>query len=597
MKHRRILSLFAALTLLFTLLPASGTAHAASLEGNGTEDDPYLITTANELILFEQTVNAGQYDACARLVENIVLTGAPWTYIGGPTAPYSGTFDGNGHTICNMYIFADSSYYAGLFSCIGPDGVVKNLGTIDSSSAAKAYVGSIAGINIGTIINCFNTITVNAGDYAGGIAGANGGVIANCWVDAIVGTEISGGGTFVGGITGANSGTVTNCYSIGKVSGSALYGALVGANDGGAVDGWYLYGSCAQSGGGVPLTDAQMKSDSFLYMLRAGTEGIDRACGWKKTDDYPAHSVTAPAVSSASYVSLSLRGDIGINFYVDAAAYLDDLSRASVKLTYNHSKTRTPDVYADEYPLAGMTPEANGTFKFTASMLPVQITDKVKAELYYDGQLITVISGGYSIYDYCTYMSAMPASSVPAKLRALCSSIVNYGGYTREQFSYASDTAIVKDPTFGGMTEDELALLCSELYAPKLEGSADGLTVDSVSFFALENSSLRFYVSTGYDIGDYDIGFTAPAGSAMEVRTGNADGRTYIEISGIESGHLTDILVLKITKAGTGNTLTVTASPMTYPRSALLYSGSGPALIGFSKALYQYAKAASAYFD
>ena len=70
MKNRRILyALLCGLMLLslFSFSPARA-ADPPALEGSGAPGDPYLIGSANELIAFAQAVNAGQTDACGKLV-------------------------------------------------------------------------------------------------------------------------------------------------------------------------------------------------------------------------------------------------------------------------------------------------------------------------------------------------------------------------------------------------------------------------------------------------------------------------------------------------------------------------------------------------
>ena len=80
MKTRRMTALALALVLCLALLPAlpaqaapaawDGSAASAYEGGKGTKDDPYIISTAAQLALFRDQVNAGQDDLCAQVVED-----------------------------------------------------------------------------------------------------------------------------------------------------------------------------------------------------------------------------------------------------------------------------------------------------------------------------------------------------------------------------------------------------------------------------------------------------------------------------------------------------------------------------------------------
>ncbi len=73
------------------------------MQGTGTADDPYQISSAAELYWFAAYVNEDNTDACAVLTKDIDLGGEdePWTPIG--INSYTGTFDGRGHTISGLY--------------------------------------------------------------------------------------------------------------------------------------------------------------------------------------------------------------------------------------------------------------------------------------------------------------------------------------------------------------------------------------------------------------------------------------------------------------------------------------------------------------
>ena len=227
---RKFTSALLALALLVSLLPlgaAPAQAGPVTLEGAGTAEDPYRIKNEVDLAQFARIVggNSGygsNPNACAELTANIDL-GVPWKPIGTCEAhkeepiTFTGTFDGNGHTISgdidNMGDEYQSSTDVGLFARLGSGGTVKNL----------KFTGSVRGVGRATNI--------------GGIVGQNSGSVTNCTNDVDFG--ISGSGNNFGGVVGNNSGTVENCSNSGSFSvpappntASGNLGGIVGQNSG-----------------------------------------------------------------------------------------------------------------------------------------------------------------------------------------------------------------------------------------------------------------------------------------------------------------------------------------------------------------------------
>jgi len=237
------------LAILLMLMLCAGmvmTANAASItavkpaSGNGTANNPYLISTAAELYWFANAVNQGDYDACARLTADITVNerthndgGAvldnliTWMPIGSGANPYTGTFDGGNHTVSGLY-FERSVMYMGFFGSVDR-GSVLNLTVADSVFLGRnSFVGMICGQNLeGTITNCHarNCILVGM-NCTGGIAGANawGGTISRCSSD----TGITCDGERAGGIAGYNDGAITNCYNTGSMAGDDVIGGIAG---------------------------------------------------------------------------------------------------------------------------------------------------------------------------------------------------------------------------------------------------------------------------------------------------------------------------------------------------------------------------------
>lgn len=183
------------------------------------------------------------------------------------TAPYAkdftGTFDGNGHTV-TLNITA-STANVGLFSKLAGGAVVKNVITVGSVTATgKNNVGGIAGTADGnvTIENCKNTASIKGGKGAGGILGysepGSGFVtISSC---ANMGS-VSGTRKQVGGIAGNVVGThiIRNCYNQGDISDGA--GILGRGTKGVLVENCYTVGSVETNGAIMAVSSSSYSSD------------------------------------------------------------------------------------------------------------------------------------------------------------------------------------------------------------------------------------------------------------------------------------------------------------------------------------------------
>ncbi|MHC4489528.1 MAG: GLUG motif-containing protein [Planctomycetota bacterium] len=196
--------------------------------GNGGSNDPYLIYTAEQL----NTIGLATCDwdkhflLCAD-IDMSNLNGTSFNIIGILwTSPFTGVFDGNGHTISNFNYTSMYTDYIGLFGYVR--GVIKDLGLIDPNVDAGTgrNVGSLVGTFGGTITNCYvEGGSVEGLGYVGGLVGSNGGTMTNCYSTAGV-----WGDRYVGGLVGSNLGTISNSYSTAGVWGEGYVGGLVGLN-------------------------------------------------------------------------------------------------------------------------------------------------------------------------------------------------------------------------------------------------------------------------------------------------------------------------------------------------------------------------------
>ncbi len=217
-------------------------AQAQYSGGTGEPNDPYRIATAADLIALGETPE--DYDKHFILTADIDLDPnlpgrkvfekaviAPLRGISSGVPldpPFTGVFDGGGHTISNLTI--SRGHYLGLFGGVGSTGSVLNLGLVGATvNGTGGYIGGLVGYSFGNISNCHSAGTVSGDTYVGGLLGyCNGGSVVNCRSTATVHNN-----WYLGGLLGYNhNGSVANCYSAATVTGKDEAGGLVGYNGG-----------------------------------------------------------------------------------------------------------------------------------------------------------------------------------------------------------------------------------------------------------------------------------------------------------------------------------------------------------------------------
>lgn len=267
------------------------------LAGNGTEEDPYLVQSIEDLVAFSNNVNngtsyEGKYVNLERTLDfkseksyvnpsnmNALITGSGFTPIGGKNLKFEyssgtaeafgegrftgnffkGTFNGNGNYIKNLYVNGASDesnsygYVAGLFGVNA--GTIKNLnvtgevkGTMSNSKSIEEStfgVGGIAGGNVdnGTIENCSNYATIKANASVICHAGAAGITAGNYYSNVlncknygnVTITDPGGESNYLYGLGGIVAGT----YGKSNINECTNYGTIenLGTNGAGGIGG------------------------------------------------------------------------------------------------------------------------------------------------------------------------------------------------------------------------------------------------------------------------------------------------------------------------------------------------------------------------
>ena len=282
--------------------------------GSGTAKAPYQITSAAELIWLRDAVNAGNTDTCAELQTDVEYVAEVWTPIGTSEHPYTGTFNGNGHTI---RVWLDGWGQA-LFGYVGADAKLTDIAVTKYQSANYSISDSapLALSNAGTITHCWYRGGITAKGSLGGLVYTNSGTIEACYV--YTGRPNRGGriemyyGGWAGGIAYKNTGTIANSYFYGDIvqaqSGNTVrdiigWGAIAYEKNSDTVSNCYYAAERDDGYGGK--TEDQFLSGEVTYLLNGGTARDD----WRQNrpaDDTPVLDRSHAQVrkSGKNYVSL-----------------------------------------------------------------------------------------------------------------------------------------------------------------------------------------------------------------------------------------------------------------------------------------------------
>ena len=246
--------------------------------------------------------------------------GEGWEPIGIPRGGFFGTllgtfnatFDGNGHTLSNLFVARDD--HSGLFGAIGSRGAVRDVRLTDMDVTGNQGVGGLAGENLGVVSRVQSAGQVSGEVQVGGLVGANLGTITLSRSSAavtgmappdFVRTSDLDRGT--GGLVGYNGGAIRGSYAIGRVVGDSNVGGLVGwnFNDGfvgsirshASIVGSYATGSVAgrSSVGGLvgtngipgnaPFVLGEIKASYATGRVSGPARGVGGLVGYDSGDD------------------------------------------------------------------------------------------------------------------------------------------------------------------------------------------------------------------------------------------------------------------------------------------------------------------------
>ena len=493
-------------------------------------DGVYQITNAGQLYWFAQLVNSGQRDICAVLTQDIVdnpdMSLEPEQLRAfdpiGSFVEFTGTFDGQGHTVSGLYLYGTLD---GMGLVRRNAGVVRNVGVVDSlfhSTRDEARVGGVVGSNRGTVERCWSDMTVQgsgAGACLGGVVGYNAGSVLDCYsLGAVICEGTQSGG--VGGALGLHeSGTVDGVYSLAQIQDSsdgARTGAVIGSVGADATV-RRCYGLQGD------LTEASFQSGEVAYLLgspfgqtvgkqlypvldgdavyqvtdcagqvlysnvdavrqhRFGEDGACSLCG--------AEGILIPTMQ-LQYASVSFESEIRYNVYY-VASDLRDVVEMGISIFDQEQVDGTVDS-ADDVVCGFSTDGAMWmvqTRGVAAKRMGQTIYFRVYAKLC-DGSFVYTDMESYSVQRYADTILGRESSS--EEMKALVVSLLQYGSQAQLFFDYQAD-----DRMDDGLTLEQCALVAAydETMVdalPAVDGQKAGAFVYDGTSFAGAYPSVSF---------------------------------------------------------------------------------------------------------
>ena len=321
-----------------------GVGHAAVWDGTANvswyneSQSSFTITTAEQLAGFAQLVNEGNGFEGKTIIlgNNIELndisnleswaTSPPsrtWTAIGTSSSSFSGTFDGDRHTISGVYINNNLSYQ-GLFGYV-ENSTIKNIGIVSSYVKGHTYVGNLVGYSKGSTIS-YSYATGNVATITSG--GCSGGLVGN-----------------------SMSSTINNSYATGMVAGTGIIGGLVGKSDGSRISYSYATGMVTGMGNIVGI---------------GGLVGINNSNS-QISNSYATGTVTTTSASGQGGVG----GLVGSNFSSISNSYATGAGTSTLVIGglvgFNNPGITISNSYYDKE-TTGKTDTGKGTGKTTDEM-------------------------------------------------------------------------------------------------------------------------------------------------------------------------------------------------------------------------------------
>lgn len=391
---KKFLTFLLALCLVMALVPMTAFAEETPSfgGGTGTQEDPWLITSQEDLIALAEFLNSGNAETfdtenagvgnCHgyyfKQTADIDLTGVSWEPIGYSGSYYfAGNYNGDGHSIINPVstgkVDSEGFATAGIFGWVAFGSVenlhVKNANFMAIGQNNYSYVGGIAGVCYGSSIeNCsvvnssLESKRNNNNNCAGSIVGySTGGTFKKCAAENNQVKTMAYGGGFVGEVDddpayGAGKSTFTNCYTANcsissktdDVQGVSLVGGFAGE-----------------------MTDSRLTiQNSYVYQATLSTEGT-----------------AVPGIKATGVFAGHLWGNSTIddrNCYYGACGTTENAGNASEKTEEEFKNGTVTELLGEAFAQAGDYPKFNGPADYSSVDAAIAKANALNKDEYKD---------------------------------------------------------------------------------------------------------------------------------------------------------------------------------------------------------------------
>jgi filamentous hemagglutinin family protein len=288
------------------------------------------------------------WNPCASCAPGLTAGNAGFTPVGNWPSnpnphPFTGTFDGLGHTVNNLTVNQGwnensppppvASSYLGLFGYGNSASVIRNVGMVNVSILGGLNAGGLVGLSYGRVDNSYSSGNVKGTQAFGGLIGRGYGTMNNDYSTANVGASGNGpqAGS-MGGLVGVLGGSLSNSHASGDVTGSYSVGGLVGYEAAGSITKSYATGSVSGPVGSSDIGGlVGFSYGAITHSYYLGTVTGDTAVGGLVGANYGSITTSHAAASVSGNTQVGgFVGFNGKNFYAVGSI---DTSNATGSLT------------------------------------------------------------------------------------------------------------------------------------------------------------------------------------------------------------------------------------------------------------------------
>ena len=279
-----------------------------------------------------------------------------------------------------------------------------------------------------------------------------------------------------------------------------------------------------------------------------------------------------------SFYSISLTGDIALNYYMSLTDAMAADENAYILITYaDGEQVKIPVTEGKQ-----TTYNGNEYYKFAASVAAKEMTDDIKMQLIWENG-----SGKEYVYSIKGYADAIISGDYKDELKALVTAMLHYGAYAQTHFAYNTDKLANE-----GLDAVDLSAVTAEQLSGYTSASGQGTDLAKLyaaSLILKSETTLRVV----FQLSEGAVLTASYNGNALEVNS--RSGLYYVDVTNISAKDLDEAVTITISD-GT-NSAEVVYNPMTYCYNVLNAGTFEESFVNVVKALYLYNQAANTYFE